>query len=102
MCKDSIFTEEQLVLIRDTFGGMCRAHIEKGLLDYAEENWRLLTQSRGNWIGRNMSVLNSSVIIVAVFGLTSAWKIQMKMMLKMSLFRKINGIIRFCHINENI
>ena len=29
MCKDSIFTEEQLVLIRDTFGGMCRAHIEK-------------------------------------------------------------------------
>lgn len=37
MCKDSVFTEEQLVLIRDTFGSLCQAHIEKGWLDYAEE-----------------------------------------------------------------
>ena len=42
MCKDSIFTEEQLVLIRDTFGGMCQAHIEKGLLDYAEEELEVI------------------------------------------------------------
>ena len=37
MCKDSVFTEEQLVLIRDTFGDLCQIHIEKGLLDCAEE-----------------------------------------------------------------
>lgn len=42
MCKDSIFTEEQLVLIRDTFGRMCQAHIEKGLLDYAEEELEVI------------------------------------------------------------
>lgn len=42
MCKDSIFTEEQLVLIRDTFGDLCQAHIEKGLFDYAEEELKVI------------------------------------------------------------
>lgn len=42
MCKDSIFTEEQLVLIRDTFGNLCQAHIEKGLFDYAEEELKVI------------------------------------------------------------
>lgn len=42
MCKDSVFTEEQLVLIRDTFGDLCQAHIEKGLLDYAEEELKVI------------------------------------------------------------
>lgn len=42
MCKDSIFIEEQLVLIRDTFGDLCQAHIEKGLFDYAEEELKVI------------------------------------------------------------
>lgn len=42
MCKDSIFTEEQLVLIRDTFGNLCQTHIEKGLFDYAEEELEII------------------------------------------------------------
>ncbi len=42
MCKDSIFTEEQLVLIRDTFGDLCQAHIEKGLFDCAEEELKVI------------------------------------------------------------
>lgn len=38
MCKDSIFTEEQLVLIRDTFGDLCQAHIEKAYLIMPKKN----------------------------------------------------------------
>lgn len=35
--KENIFTEEQLVLIRDIFGDMCYKSIESGNLDNAQE-----------------------------------------------------------------
>lgn len=84
MCKDSVLLKNSLCWLEILSAICARSTSKKDCLIMPKKNRRLLTQPRGNWIMRNMSVLGSSVIrIVAVLELTSAWKMQTKKMLKM-------------------